>query len=227
MIVRDISEEAFDLILEANSDSELKGEDVSEEEDEEEYTPDSNESSSEEETSNLERDKTLSDKLADIREVWDNWVELLPYLYNPGRDVTVDEQLVPLRGRCPFRQYMPSKPARYGLQFWVVCDAKSSYAWKIQLHIGKLAHGHPEKNQGMCIVLDLTEGLRGHNVTCDNFFTSYQLGQQLLKRKITMVGTVRKNKHELPTVMLASKRETSLLIKICLHTHYHFSFVFT
>ncbi|CAB4059157.1 unnamed protein product [Lepeophtheirus salmonis] len=42
----------------------------------------------------------------------------------------------------------------------------------------------------MRAVLDLTEGLRGHNVTCDNLFTSYQLGQQLLKRKITMVGTV-------------------------------------
>ncbi|CAB4056464.1 unnamed protein product [Lepeophtheirus salmonis] len=39
----------------------------------------------------------------------------------------------------------------------------------------------------MRLVLDLTEGLRCHNVTCDNFFTCYQLGQQFLKRKITMV----------------------------------------
>ncbi|KAK0141280.1 hypothetical protein N1851_021723 [Merluccius polli] len=35
--------------------------------------------------------------------------------------------------------------------------------------------------------IQLTEGLRGHNVTCDNFFTSYDLGRQLLKRKITML----------------------------------------
>ncbi|KAF7641232.1 hypothetical protein LDENG_00288190 [Lucifuga dentata] len=54
---------------------------------------------------------------------------------------------------------------------------------------GKLTSGDPEKNQGMRVVLDVTDGLRGHNVTCDNFFTSYELGQQLLKRKITMVGT--------------------------------------
>ncbi|CAB4058901.1 unnamed protein product [Lepeophtheirus salmonis] len=81
----------------------------------------------------------------------------------------------------------------------VACNAKSSYAWKIQVYTGKLADAHPEKkNQGMCGVLDLTEGLRGHNLTCDNFFTSYQLGHQLLKRKITKVGTVRKNKPELP-----------------------------
>ncbi|XP_056256775.1 piggyBac transposable element-derived protein 4-like [Seriola aureovittata] len=57
----------------------------------------------------------------------------------------------------------------------------------------------------MRVVLDVTEGPRGHNVTCDNFFTSYELGQQLLKRKITMVGTVRKNKPELPPALLASK----------------------
>ena len=27
-------------------------------------------------------------------------------------------QLVAFRGRCPFRQYIPSKPAKYGLKFW-------------------------------------------------------------------------------------------------------------
>ncbi|XP_022609640.1 piggyBac transposable element-derived protein 4-like, partial [Seriola dumerili] len=149
--------------------------------------------------------RRVTDKLAAIREVWDKWVERLPYLYNPGPDVTVDEQLVPFRGRCPFRQYMPSKPAKYGIKSWVACDAKSSYAWKMQVYTGKPTSGCPEKNQGMRVVLDVTEGLRGHNVTCDNFFTSYELGQQLLKRKITMVGTVRKNKPELPPALLASK----------------------
>ena len=35
-----------------------------------------------------------TDKLVVIREVWEEWVERLPYLYNAGPDVTVDEQLV-------------------------------------------------------------------------------------------------------------------------------------
>ena len=46
--------------------------------------------------------RRATDKLAAIREVWDKWVEQLPYLYNPGPDVTVDEQLVPFRGKCLF-----------------------------------------------------------------------------------------------------------------------------
>ncbi|XP_029553279.1 piggyBac transposable element-derived protein 4-like [Salmo trutta] len=153
----------------------------------------------------IETRETASDKLAAIREVWDEWVARLLLLYNPGPDVTVDEQLVPFRGCCPFRQYMPSKPAKYGIKSWVACDAKSSYAWKMQVYTGKPTSGGPEKNQGMRVVLDVTEGLRGHNVTCDNFFTSYELRRQLLRRNVTMVGMVRKNKPELPPALLAAK----------------------
>ncbi|XP_064814049.1 piggyBac transposable element-derived protein 4-like [Oncorhynchus masou masou] len=150
--------------------------------------------------------RLATDRLAAVREVWDLWEERLQALYNPGPEVTVDEQLVPFRGRCPFRQYIPSKPAKYGIKSWVACDAKSSYAWKMQVYTGKAAGGGPEKNQGARVVLDLTEGLpAGHNVTCDNFFTSYELGQRLLERDLTMVGTVRKNKPELPPALLQSK----------------------
>ncbi|XP_032364125.1 LOW QUALITY PROTEIN: piggyBac transposable element-derived protein 4-like [Etheostoma spectabile] len=151
--------------------------------------------------------RRASDKLAAVREVWDEWTRQLPRLYNPGADVTVDEQLVPFRGRCAFRQYMPSKPARYGLKSWVACDAGSSYAWHMQLYTGKSVSGTPEKNLGSRVLLDVTEGLRGpRNVTCDNFFTSYALAQQLLsERRLTVVGTMRKNKPELPGALLATK----------------------
>ena len=69
---------------------------------------------------------------------------------------------------------MPSKPARYGIKTWVVCDAKSSYTWKMQVYTRKPTAGGSEINQGMRVVLDVTEGLTGGNktVTCDNFFPS-------------------------------------------------------
>ena len=142
------------------------------------------------------------DKLAAIRMVWDKWVARLPLIYNPGPNVTVDEKLMPFRGRCPFRQYIPSKPAKYGIKIWAACDAASSYAWNLQVYTGKRHGGAPEKNQGMRVVLDLAQGLSGHNITCDNFFTSHELGQELLKRKLTMLGTVRKNRTELPPQLL-------------------------
>ncbi|KAJ8001201.1 hypothetical protein DPEC_G00190420 [Dallia pectoralis] len=150
--------------------------------------------------------RRVVDKLAAVRELWDEWSVRLPSLYNPRPDVTVDEQLVPFRGRCPFRQYMPSKPARYGIKAWVCCDAWSSYAWKMQVYTGKTRDG-PERYLGARVVFGLTEGLpRDHMVTCDNFFTSYELAQRLLAdRGLALVGTVRKNKPELPPVLLVTK----------------------
>ena len=34
----------------------------------------------------------------------------------PGVYMTVDKQLVPFRGNFPFRQYMKSKPVKYGIK---------------------------------------------------------------------------------------------------------------
>nr|XP_033488734.1 piggyBac transposable element-derived protein 4-like [Epinephelus lanceolatus] len=148
------------------------------------------------------------DKLAAIRDVWDKWVCRLQLIYNAGADVTVDERLVSFRGCCAFKQYIPSKPGKYGIKIWTACDARSSYALNMQVYTGKPADGQPEKNQGMRVVLEMTEGLKGRNITCDNFFTSYALGQKLLKRKMTMVGTVRKTKAELPMALLVTKGRT-------------------
>lgn len=145
------------------------------------------------------------DKLAAIREIWDKWVEILPKMYNPGQAVTVDECLVPFRGRCNFKQYMPSKPARYGIKIWAACDAKTSYAYNMQIYTGKPADGQREKNLAMRVVLDMSVGLQGHTITCDNYFTSYALGQELLKRKLGMLGTVRKNKPELPSALVKTR----------------------
>jgi len=71
---------------------------------------------------------------------------------------------------------------------------------KAQVYTRKPPGGTREKNQGMRVVMDLTQELRGQNVTCDNFFTSYMLDQALLKRNITMLGTMRRNKTELPNL---------------------------
>ena len=56
-------------------------------------------------------------------------------------------------------------------------------------------------------VLQLTEPLRltNRNVTCDNWFSSIELCEELCKRKITMVGTLRKNKREIPPSLIATK----------------------
>jgi hypothetical protein len=36
----------------------------------------------------------------------------------PSYYLCIDETLYGLRGACNFRQFIPSKPARYGIKFW-------------------------------------------------------------------------------------------------------------
>ena len=62
------------------------------------------------------------DKLAPFRDLWNLFQAQLPKFYIPGPDLCVDEQLVAFRGRCGFRQYLPSKPAKYGIKIWWCCE---------------------------------------------------------------------------------------------------------
>ncbi len=150
------------------------------------------------------------DKLAPIRDLWDRWSCRLPKMFNPGRDICIDEQLVPFRGRCSFRQYMPSKPGKYGLKIWALCDVQTSYAWRLQVYLGRSASAPIERNQGMHIVLELTDELQGHTVTTDNFFTSFPLAEELQKRRMALVGTLRSKEPELPLKLLNIKHKEVL-----------------
>ena len=46
----------------------------------------------------------------------------------------------------------------------------------------------------------------GRNNTCDNFFTNLDLGRKLLKDRLTLFGTIRKNRKELPPEFVTPKR---------------------
>ena len=72
-------------------------------------------------------ERRAEDKLAAFRDFWTLFQAQLPKFYVPGTDLCVDEQLVAFRGRCPFRQYIPSKPAKYGMKIWWCCDADTSF----------------------------------------------------------------------------------------------------
>jgi len=55
------------------------------------------------------RHHRFPDKLQPIREVFETWDSYLRDSCTCGPSMTVDEQLVCFAGRCPFKQYIPSK----------------------------------------------------------------------------------------------------------------------
>lgn len=129
-------------------------------------------------------ERKLQDKLAAIRDIWNMFVFNCRNAFEPYEHITVDEQLVPFRGKCPFKQYIKSKPGRYGIKIWVAADVKTTYLCNIQVYTGKAPGGVTEKNQGFRVVSDLVKPYHGswQGITMDNFFTSVPLANYLLTK---------------------------------------------
>lgn len=69
--------------------------------------------------------RTNIDKITHVREVFELFVSNCQKAYTIGEYATLDENLVAFRGRCSFRQYMPNKPAKYGLKVFMLVDART------------------------------------------------------------------------------------------------------
>lgn len=143
------------------------------------------------------------DKFAPFRDVWETINKNLLKHYIPGKTLTIDEQLVPFRGRVSFLQYIPSKPDKYGMKIFWICDSSNSYPLKGIPYLGQEG-ANRGKNLGQRIVEELCIPFERSNriITFDNFFTSFELAQNLLKSGLMSVGTLRKNKTYIPPAFL-------------------------
>ncbi|XP_068247844.1 piggyBac transposable element-derived protein 4-like [Palaemon carinicauda] len=72
-------------------------------------------------------EKVKKDRLTPIRKVFDHVVANCRSNYSPGPHLTDDEQLVPFRGHCPFKMYIPNKPTKYGIKLVLAYDADFHY----------------------------------------------------------------------------------------------------
>lgn len=141
------------------------------------------------------------DKLAPIRDIFERFVSKCQSSVTPSAYLTIDEQLVAFRGRCPFKQYIPSKPSKYGLKVYALVDVKTMYTYKLEMYAGVQPDGpYFLSNKPADVVMRLVEDLKGtgRNITMDNWFSSIPLAFELLRNKLTMIGTIRKNKKEIP-----------------------------
>ncbi|XP_071056453.1 piggyBac transposable element-derived protein 4-like [Onthophagus taurus] len=136
--------------------------------------------------------------------------------YILGEYVCVDEMLVGFRGRCSFKMYIPNKPNKYGIKVMILTDARNNYCYNAYIYSGRNSDGRGldtnllTLNKPTQAVLRLAHPIYGsnRNVTADNWFTSVELVNELTKRKLTYVGTMRKNKRDIPIAFLSNRRRT-------------------
>ena len=79
----------------------------------------------------------------------------------------------------------------------MVCDTTTSFVLRAFPYVGREER---EVGLGEHVTLSLMEPYKntGPNVTTDNFFTSLSLARRLLQSNITMLGTIRAYRREIP-----------------------------
>ena len=100
------------------------------------------------------RDDRKDDRFGHIRRVWDTFNNRCRELYGLESHTAIDEMLQKFRGRCRFRQYMPSKPGRYGIKYWILADAENHYCYNAIPYLGNEG-GAPTINPGTQVVQNL------------------------------------------------------------------------
>lgn len=164
--------------------------------------------------SNDRENRKKSDPAAAVSSIFKKFIENCQKCMSLGPSVTVDEMLVPFRGKCRFRVYMPKKPAKYGIKVMCMTDAKTGYLFNAYIYTGRgsdgvtLSEEEKQLNIPSQSVISLTKPIAysNRNVTADNWFSSLELVTELRAKGLTYVGTLKKNKKEIPLEFLPSRK---------------------
>ncbi|XP_050453253.1 piggyBac transposable element-derived protein 4-like [Cataglyphis hispanica] len=149
---------------------------------------------------NQRSQRLQTDKFALVSAVWDKFIENSQNCFKPRACITVDEQLFPTKARCRFTQYMPNKPNKFGIKFWLASDVQTKYVVSGFPYLGKDEARNASTPLSEFVVMKLLEPytMKGRTVTTDNFFTSIPLALKLRSKNTSLLGTIRANKRELP-----------------------------
>ena len=127
----------------------------------------------------------------------------------PSSYLAVDKTLYPHRGRIRFKQDSPSKPAKYGLLYRLVCDATVPYTYFSLPYAGvpevldkkkssNYVTGTDEYTKCLVNGFSTIANMSGCNVSMDRYFSSVALAQWCSERNITIVGTMGLNRKGIP-----------------------------
>ena len=118
----------------------------------------------------------------------------------PGKELTIDESMIPWRGRLLFRQYIPNKCLKFGVKLYKLCLIEG-YTYKINIYSGRsprsIIQSHPYS-----VVMAFKDGLlhKERILYADNYYTSVPLAKELWQKKTFYCGTLRTNRKLLPKV---------------------------
>ena len=120
----------------------------------------------------------------------------------PGTHLSIDEAMITYNGRLLWKQYMPKKPTKWGIQLWFLCDSISGYCLTFRVYTGCTTNTDLIREFGLAytVVMELMQHylMRHHHLYADNFFSSLPLVEDLYAADIYYCGTLRKDRVGIP-----------------------------
>ena len=153
-----------------------------------------------------------NDRFAAIRELFETFNKNCSKCILPEEYLCIDETLYPTRNKISFRQYNPSKPAKYGLLFKLINAVTYTYTHCIIPYCGKpteepttyYVKGVEDTVKYLVQNLQDHVDVQGRNITFDHYYTSVSLAEWLLSHNISCVGTFQSNRRGIPTEIKTS-----------------------
>jgi len=123
----------------------------------------------------------------------------------PSQHLTLDEAMAAYKGRATIKQYIPSKPHKWGYKIW--CLASDDYLLHFEVYAGK-EDAPSDAGATVDTVLRMTQDYQQqqHVLYVDNWFTSPALLHALAARGIRLCGSVRRNRKGMPAIPEADVR---------------------
>ncbi|KAJ8963793.1 hypothetical protein NQ314_005373 [Rhamnusium bicolor] len=142
-------------------------------------------------------------KLAKVLPFLDHLRNKFTTSYMPEKLIAIDESLIGWKGRLGWKQYIPSKRKQFGIKLFALCESSSGYMFNFTIYNGSgTDYGTKYCKEPITsrIVLSLIDHLldKGYRLFLDNYYTSIDLIDKLVKRRTDCVGTMRINRKGIP-----------------------------
>jgi len=146
------------------------------------------------------RDKRIkSDCYTHIREIWNLFITNCIQYYEPGYNVTIDEQILKFSGKGPMRlscKSVNNTRSNRGLKILTMYDSETFYMINAIPYTSNVEN-ESLKSLPFYYVRKISEPIHNtcRNITCNNWFTSVPLVDTMLEKfSLTIVGSLRRNK---------------------------------
>ncbi|GFN83543.1 PiggyBac transposable element-derived protein 4 [Plakobranchus ocellatus] len=125
-------------------------------------------------------------------------------VYQPQREVCIDEAMIPFKGRSRCKVYMKDKLTKWGIKLYELCESSSGYVWSVEMYCAEKRISNKPVDVTMCLLQPLLD--QGYRLYVDNYYCCPDLWNQLQGRNTMLVGTCRKNRVGMPVDLFQNRQ---------------------